>query len=97
MLGLSSGLLFANPIAAQHSIPKPQMDTIIAQAILDARKSGSSGSDNTPFILARIRELTGGQTITANRALVEANVARGTKVACELAKLQAGQLEDLDR
>lgn len=64
----------------------------MAQAILDAKASGSTGSDNTPFVLARIRDLTRGQTITANRALVEANVVRGTKVACELAKLQVGSV-----
>ncbi|KAL9600727.1 MAG: hypothetical protein Q9219_002968 [cf. Caloplaca sp. 3 TL-2023] len=88
-LGLSSGVFFANPIPAQHSIPKAQMDSIMAQAILDAESAGSTGSDNTPFVLARIRELTQGQTVTANRALVEANVVRGTKVACELMKLRA--------
>ncbi|KAL8721604.1 MAG: hypothetical protein Q9181_007675 [Wetmoreana brouardii] len=96
-LGLASGLLFANPISSQHSIPKTQMDAIIAQAILDAETSGSIGSDNTPFVLARIRELTGGQTTTANRALVESNVIRGTKIACELAKLEADVGERLDR
>lgn len=97
VLGLSSGLHFANPIPAQHSISRSQMDTVMAEAILNAKKSGSTGSDNTPFVLARLRELTGGQTITANRALVEANVVRGTKVACELAKLQANAVEDVER
>ncbi|KAL8867547.1 MAG: hypothetical protein Q9174_005594 [Haloplaca sp. 1 TL-2023] len=87
-LGLSSGLHFANPISSEHSIAKTKMDGIIAEAVLDAEKSGSSGSDNTPFILSKIRELTGGQTIDANRALIESNVSRGTKVACELAKLE---------
>ncbi|KAL8638884.1 MAG: hypothetical protein Q9226_008948, partial [Calogaya cf. arnoldii] len=87
-LPLSSGLFFANPVPSQHSIPKTRMDAIIARAILDAEKAGSTGSDNTPFILARIRELTGGQSVTANRALIEANVARGTRVALELSKLE---------
>lgn len=73
------------------------MDTIMEQAILDAERSGSTGSDNTPFILAKIRELTGGRTVTANRALVESNVIRGTKVACELAKLEAQSGRSLDR
>lgn len=97
MLGLTSGLLFANPIPAQHSIPKPQMDAIMGQAVLDAEKSGSTGSDNTPFVLTRIRELTRGQTTTANHALVEANVVRGTKIACELANLEAESVEHHDR
>ena len=60
----------------------------MAQAIREAEEQGASGSDNTPYILRRIREVTGGQTVTANRALIEANVIRGTKVAVELAKLE---------
>ncbi len=64
------------------------MDAIIAQAILDAEKACSTGSDNTPFILARIRELTEGQSVTANRALIETNVVRGTRVALELSKIE---------
>ncbi|KAL8937464.1 MAG: hypothetical protein Q9216_004409 [Gyalolechia sp. 2 TL-2023] len=93
MLGLSSGLFFANPVPAQHSISNDKMNSVIAQAVLDAKDSGSTGSENTPFILARIRELTGGQSVEANRSLVESNVIRGAKVACELAKLQANVME----
>ncbi|CAO1597273.1 hypothetical protein XANCAGTX0491_001091 [Xanthoria calcicola] len=104
-LSISSGLLFASPVPSQHSIPKTQMDAIIAQAILDAEKAGSTGSDNTPFILARIRELTGGQSVTANRVLIESNVVRGTRVALELSKIEknivaqadGGQLQDSSR
>ncbi|KAI4117355.1 MAG: hypothetical protein LQ345_002393 [Seirophora villosa] len=96
-LGLSSGLHFANPVPARYSIPRSKMDAIISQAVSDAQKLGATGSDNTPFVLARIRELTDGQSITANRALIEANVMRGTKVACELAKLQASPVDIPDR
>lgn len=67
------------------------MDVIMAQAIHEAEEQGALGSDNTPFILRRIREITGGQTVTANRALIEANVIRGTKVAVELAKLERNE------
>jgi len=98
---LDSGLLFANPVPAEHSIPKSEMDAIMAQAIHDAQASGSTGSSNTPFILKRIRELTNGASVTANRALIEANVARGTKVAVELQRLeiylQRLDLQQLDK
>lgn len=87
-LPLTSGVLFANPIPAEHSIVKNEMDTIIAQALRDARESGAVGSGNTPFVLKRIREITKGESVTANRALVEANVTRGTKVAIHLANLE---------
>lgn len=64
------------------------MDTVIAQAIHDAQKYGFTGSENTPFILKRIREITKGESVTANRALVEANVARGSRMAVHLSKLR---------
>lgn len=72
------------------------MDAIIAQAVLDAEKAGSTGSDNTPFILARIRQLTGGQSVTANRALIETNVVRGTRVALELSKIEKDIIAQAD-
>ena len=87
-LPISSGLLFANPIPPEQSLPKEWMDEVMSQAIHEANREGISGSDNTPFVLARIRELTKGSTVTANRVLVNANVERGTKVAVELAKLE---------
>ena len=81
-------MLFTNPIPAAHSLEKTYMDGIITRALQDAKESGSSGSDNTPYILKRIRELTGGSTVTANSILVEENVLLGTKIAIELAKLE---------
>ena len=84
---LESGMLFANPIPHEHSIAKGEMDIVIAQALQDADKSASVGSDNSPFVLKRIREITNGASVSANRALIEANVARGTKVAVHLARL----------
>ncbi|PGH06839.1 hypothetical protein AJ80_08112 [Polytolypa hystricis UAMH7299] len=90
-LRLSSGLLFANPVPSEYSLLKDEMDAIISQAIELAEAQGAHGSDNTPFVLAKIKELTGGRSVIANRALVEANVKCGTKVAVELAKLEKEQ------
>lgn len=69
------------------------MDAILAQALRDAETSGSTGSDNTPFVLKRIRELTKGRSVTANQALVEANVARGTRVAAHLANIEQSKTQ----
>ena len=88
---VETGMLFANPVPAAHSIPKIEMDEIISQALKDAVVANSYGSENTPFVLNRIREITQGGSVTANRALVESNVARGTKVAVELSKLSGQQ------
>lgn len=68
------------------------MDLVIDEAIRLADQEGFKGSDNTPFVLAKIKELSGGKSVATNRALVESNVKRATRVAVELAKL-----EELDR
>ncbi|KKK21822.1 IdgA domain protein [Aspergillus ochraceoroseus] len=87
-LPVSSGILFANPVSKEYSIPKSEMDFIIDEAVRLADVEGYHGSDNTPFVLAKIKELSGGKSVTANRALVEANVQRATRVAVELSKLE---------
>ncbi|KAB8263776.1 Indigoidine synthase A like protein-domain-containing protein [Aspergillus pseudonomiae] len=87
-LPVSSGMHFANPVPVQQSIPKNEMDDIIEEAIRLAEVEGHQGSDNTPFVLSKIKQLSGGKSVTANRALVEANVQRATRVAVELSKLE---------
>ncbi|CEL04410.1 Putative IdgA domain protein [Aspergillus calidoustus] len=90
-LPVSSGILFANPVSEEHSIPKDEMDVIIEEAVRLADVEGYHGSDNTPFVLGKIKELSGGKTVVANRALVEANVKRATRVAVELSKLERSE------
>ena len=69
------------------------MDIIIKEAVRQASAHGAAGKDNTPFVLRKIKELSGGKSIPANRALVESNVRRATIIARELAVLEAS-LED---
>ena len=87
-LPVQSGLLFANPVPVESALQREQVEGFIAQAVAEGEQQGITGSVNTPFLLKRIRELSGGITVTANTALVEANVIRGTRVAVELAKLK---------
>lgn len=94
-LSLSSGLLFANPIPRDSELAKIDIDGIVVQAVSEAHAARITGKDNTPFILNRIRELTHGRSSTANIALVEWNVIRGTRIAVELAKLKQDGLHDL--
>ncbi|RDI76333.1 hypothetical protein Vi05172_g13664 [Venturia inaequalis] len=84
-LPVASGLLFANPIPTEWAIPKAEMDIIIHEALKEAEAAGITGKDNTPFILNKIKELSGGNSLPANRALIVSNVKRGTNVAKELA------------
>ncbi|KKF95625.1 Pseudouridine-5'-phosphate glycosidase [Ceratocystis platani] len=87
-LGLESGLLFANPIPTVAEIPKARMEGIISTALREAEEKGFTGNKNTPYVLGRIRELTGEDSVRANLVLVNENVKRATKIAVELAKLE---------
>lgn len=64
------------------------MSRIIEEALAMADRKGVTGAANTPFVLNAIKDLSGGQSVIANRALIEANVTRGTRVAVELSKLE---------
>jgi pseudouridylate synthase / pseudouridine kinase len=91
-LGIESGLLFANPIPEQFSIPRDEMNKIIQQAVRESEEQGASGSENTPFILKRIRELTSGRSVPANKALVRANVKRASKIAVAVSQMISGDI-----
>ena len=90
-LQIQSGLLFANPVPEEAAIPKEEMDVVIAEALRQADASKASGKDNTPFVLDKIKELTKGKSLPANRALIESNVKRASIIARELAVLEAKQ------
>jgi len=87
-LGLQSGLHFANPIPVHNEIPFQEMEKAIARALREAKASGVSGAANTPYILARLKEITGSKSVQSNRALIESNVVRGTRVAVALEMLE---------
>jgi pseudouridylate synthase / pseudouridine kinase len=87
-LPLQSGLLFANPVPPNQAMAKSEIDRTINDALTLAEEYGISGAENTPFVLEKIKQLSHGKSVIANRALIEANVIRGTKVAVELAKLE---------
>ncbi|KAI5364048.1 Putative pseudouridine-5'-phosphate glycosidase, carbohydrate kinase PfkB, indigoidine synthase A [Septoria linicola] len=87
-LGLQSGIHFANPIPEQFSVPFAQMEEATNQALEAATASGATGAASTPYILAKIKEITGSKSVEANTALVEANVIRATKVAGALQRLE---------
>ena len=86
-LGISGGLAVACPIPAEDEIPADEIDRIIEQALADDAR-GVSGKDVTPFLLARIVEMTGGASLTANIALVKNNARVGSQVAAAYAALR---------
>lgn len=86
-LGLSGGQLIANPIPVADEIPGKIMAPVIAQATTEATQQGITGKAVTPFLLARIFELTDGRSLTANIALVLNNARLAAKIATEIATL----------
>ncbi|MEM1350852.1 MAG: pseudouridine-5'-phosphate glycosidase [Pseudomonadota bacterium] len=80
-LGLPGGQLVANPIPVSDEIPAEKLAPIIAQAQKDADTHGISGKSVTPYLLQRIYELTKGQSLIANIALIRNNVRLAAKIA----------------
>lgn len=86
--GLNGGVLITNPVPQQFAMPKQQIDQAIEQALLEASEQAVTGKDSTPFLLARVTELTGGDSLSTNIRLVENNATLAALIACEVAKLQ---------
>ncbi len=84
-LGLTSGIHVANPIPEADEIPRAEIDAIIAQALDDLAAKGISGKDTTPYLLGRIVEITGGDSLTVNIALVRNNAHLGARIAAAFA------------
>lgn len=83
--GLHGGVLVSNPIPEENALDKAMIDDIIETALAEARESGVRGKAITPFLLARIHQLTGGASEVANKALVWSNVRVASKIATALA------------
>ena len=82
-MGLKSGMLVTNPIPEEYAMPRAVIDAAIAQAIAECNEKGIKGKETTPFLLARVAELTGGDSLSSNIKLVfnNAKVAALTAVA----------------
>ncbi len=86
-MGLSGGILITNPIPEKYSIPAEQINAVIEKAIAEMDECGIKGKECTPFLLAKIAEITGGESLASNIQLVYNNAAVGTEIAkayCEL-------------
>lgn len=87
-LGVNGGLVIANPVPGAYQMDKAAIDRAIDEALSDAEKEGVKGKDTTPYLLAKIKDLTGGSSLEANIKLIYNNAAVGADFAVELAKLQ---------
>ena len=80
-LGLNGGVVVANPVPEAHAMPKAEIDAMTEQALREADEQGVSGKAVTPFLLARIKQLTGGRSMDTNIALVKNNARLGAALA----------------
>ncbi len=88
-LGLPGGQLVANPIPAADEIPADELAPLIDRALDEARDRGISAKAVTPFLLARIFDLTSGRSLEANIALVLNNGRLGAEIAGEILHLRS--------
>ena len=84
-LKLESGILVVNPIPKDHEIPYPEIEAVINEALVLMKKDGVSGKEETPYLLAKISELTKSRSLEANKALILNNAKLGALLAAELA------------
>ena len=83
-MGYPGGMLITNPIPAEYAMPKATIDAAIEQALLEASEQGIKGKATTPFLLARVCKLTGGESLKSNIKLVLNNVALVSQIAASL-------------
>jgi pseudouridine-5'-phosphate glycosidase len=87
-LGLAGGVVLSTPVPAGHEMPRDEIEAITQQALVEASAQGITGKAVTPFLLSRIKSLTGGRSLATNIALVKHNAEVGARLACALRSLQ---------
>ena len=83
-MGLRGGMLVTNPIPEQYSMDPDVIGKAIVEAIEEAKSQGIHGKATTPFLLAKIKDITGGDSLVSNIRLVYNNAELAAKVACTL-------------
>lgn len=81
--GLRGGMVIANPIPEQYAMEEGEIAAAIEQAVRESVEQGVSGKESTPFLLARVAELTGGDSLQANIQLVFNNAELAARIAVQ--------------
>lgn len=82
--GLNSAILVANPPPDEHSLPGPEIEAIIQQAVQEAEKDSIHGAAVTPYLLDRVASLSGGASLETNLALLQSNTRLAARIAAEM-------------
>lgn len=85
---LQGGILLTNPIPTQYEMKKEIIDKAIEDALNEMNEKGIKGKECTPFLLAKIASITGGDSLESNIKLVLNNAAVGSQIAIEYAKIK---------
>ena len=83
-LGYPGGMLVTNPIPEEYSMDKDIIDDAIEKALAEAKDKGVRGKETTPFLLAKVVELTGGDSLESNIKLVLNNAKVAALTACRI-------------
>ena len=83
-MGLEGGMLVTNPIPEEYSMDPDRINAAISQALDEASAQGIHGKETTPFLLARIKDITGGDSLASNIQLVLSNARLAARTAALL-------------
>lgn len=86
-LGLNGGVLVTNPIPEEYAMPTDVINKAISEALAEMDAKGIHGKECTPFLLAKIADITEGKSLDSNIRLVFNNAAVGCEIAKEYCKL----------
>ena len=85
-MGLKGGMLVTNPIPEEYSMDPDVINKAIDEAVEESKRLGIHGKQTTPYLLAKIKDITGGDSLASNIRLVYNNAAVAAQTAVELAK-----------
>ena len=88
VLGQEGGLLVTNPIPQEYSMDPAVINKAIDEAVAECKAKGVHGKETTPFLLAKVKDLTGGDSLDSNIQLVYNNARVASAIACSLSKLE---------
>jgi pseudouridylate synthase len=86
-LGLHGGTVIANPVPEEHALDHDEIEMHIERALAEAKAQGIKGKEATPFLLAKMKEITGGKSLETNIALIKHNAFVGAQIAKAYAQL----------
>lgn len=87
-LDLKGGVVVANPIPEEFQMDYDLINGAIQDAVKEAKEKGIKGKDSTPFLLAKVKDITEGKSLEANIELVYSNAKVASEIAVELSKLK---------